>query len=221
MRHRLIGFIALALACGSASAQLIRPDSATAGSEFSSLYDIGNAIDGSGLPADFTVADLHANYSTNNHWTTANGAIAAGNAFATFFFDDAQTLGAFHLWNHRSNVIASNSFYAVTQFDLVFKDAGGNTLGELLDVAAVGGLGTGAAQTFTFDAVSGVRSVLFRIDSNSTPAGHAGVNYTGVAEVAFGQAAPVPEPSTWAALGAGLTGLALVARRRRPGTRAA
>lgn len=205
--------LTLALASASASAQLIRPTSAVAGSEFSGLYDIGNAIDGSGLPAGFDLTDLHATYAVNNHWTTRNGAIAAGTAWAEFSFAAPQTLGQFHLWNHRSNNIASNAFYAVTQFDLIFKDAGGATLGSVLNVPAVGGLGVGAVQSFSFATMSGVSSVRFVIDANSTPPNHTGVNYTGVGEVAFG--APIPEPATLALLAAGLAVVGGAARRRR------
>lgn len=205
----------LGLVATSGNAALIRPDSALAGSEFSGLYDIGNAIDGSGLPAGFDAAAMHANYSTHNHWTTKSGAIAAGTSWAEFSFDSAQTLNTLYLWNHRSNVIASNAFYAVTQFDLVFKDAAGGVLASVLNVAAVGGLNDGKAQTFSFAEVAGVKSVRFVIDKNSTPANHTGVNYTGVAEVAFGLvAAPIPEPGTYALMALGLAGVAAVARRR-------
>lgn len=217
MNLRLIGSCAIAAACftGSAHAQLFQPDSATAGSQFSSLYDIGNAIDGSGLPENFDLDSLHTIYTSGNHWTTQNGAIAAGTAFAVFSFNEAVTIGDFHLWNHRSNNIASNAFYAVTRFDLILRDANGDTLFELLDQAAVGGLGNEAVQSFSFAQVAGVRSVLFRIDANSTPPNHAGVSYTGVAEVAFGQGVPaIPEPATWWMMGAGLAGVLVAARRR-------
>jgi hypothetical protein len=209
----LLTTLALAAAATAAQAQLIRPDSAVAGSTFNSNYDIGNAIDGSGLPAGFTLASLHANYAVNNHWTTQNGAIAAGTAWAEFSFLAPQTLGEFHLWNHRSNVIASNSFYAVTQFDLILEDASGAVLASVLDVPAIGGLGTGAVQSFSFPQVANVSTVRFVIDANSTPPGHAGVNYTGVAEVAFGVGV-VPEPGTWAMLAAGLVLLGGAVRRR-------
>jgi hypothetical protein len=211
---RVLASLALCLVSSAlavpASAQLIRPTSAAAGSEFSNLYDIGNAIDGSGLPPTFDLSSLHATYTTNNHWTTAGGAISAGTAFATFFFDQPQSLGQFHLWNHRSNNIANNSFYAVTQFDLIFRDASSTTILELNNIAAIGGLGIGAVQTFTFDEVNGVRSVLFRIDRDSSPSGTSGP-FTGVAEVAFG--APIPEPSTWLLMALG-TGV-LFAKRRQ------
>jgi hypothetical protein len=208
--------LALALATGLASAQLVRPSSATASSTFSGSYDIGNAIDGSGLPAGFTLDDTHAVYAVNNHWTTRNGAIAAGTANATFFFDTPQTIAQFHLWNHQSNGVASNAFYAVTQFDLRFFDAANNLLGEVLDVAAVGGVGVNAVQSFALPTFNNVSSVFFNIDANSAPLGHTGVNYTGVAEVAF-NASPIPEAGTSALLTLGLLGLlgGVPALRRR------
>lgn len=181
---QLTPIAALVLAV-SASAQLIQPDSATTGSAFSSSYGIHNAINGSGFGPDFALADPHQFYSGGNHWTTQNGAIAAGTAHATFFFGQDQTINRFHLWNHRSNNIAANPYYAVTQFDLQFFDGSGNSLGAFLDVAATGGVGDGAAETFALPAMIGVRSVHLHIDANSEPAGHAGTSYTGVAEVAF------------------------------------
>lgn len=212
--HRLLVVAAAAaLLPALAGATLVRPDSAVAGSEFSSAYDVASAIDGSGLPAGFDPTDLHATYTTNNHWTTKTGAIAAGQAWAEFSFDELQTLGQFHLWNHRSNGVASNPYYAVTRFDLVFKDAAGATLRVLDDLAAVGGLGSGAAQTFAFAPVTGVKTVRLVIEANSTPPGWTGVNYTGVAEVAFDTTSPVPEPATALTAAAGLA--ALLLRRRR------
>lgn len=210
--------LALATSSGLASAQLVRPDSATASSTFSGSYDIGNAIDGSGLPPDFTLDSTHAVYTTNNHWTTKNGAIAAGTANATFFFDAPQTIAQFHLWNHQSNGVASNDFYAVTQFDLRFFDADNNLLGEVLDVSAVGGVGVNTVQSFALPLLENVRSVYFGIDANSAPLGHAGVNYTGVAEVAF-NTSPVPEAGTSILMALGLLGLlgGTPALRRRLG----
>lgn len=196
---------------------LIRADSAIAGSQFSGSYDIGNAIDGSGLPADFGLDDLHGNYAANNHWTTASGAIGAGTAWAEFFFDSPQTLGQFHLWNHRSNGVASNGHYAVTQFDLQLRDAQGNALLTLLDVPAAGtvaGSYDGAVQSFSFAATAGVSSVWFNIDRNVRIDlfGGTGV-YTGVAEVAFG--APIPEPGSVALMTLGLLAIGVQLRRRR------
>lgn len=155
----LIAIAASAATIGLAYASnttLIRPDSATAESEFSGAYDIGNAIDGSGLPENFTPADAHANYVVNNHWTTQANAI--------------------------SNGVASDSLYEVMLFDLIFRDADGVELYSMTEVPAVGE--TAVAQTFCFPEVVGVSSVEFRVLENQ------GSIYTGVAEVAFGDASP-------------------------------
>jgi hypothetical protein len=173
--------IAIAVCGSAASAQFFRPNSATATSEFSASYDIGNAIDGSGLPANFGPNDAHATYTTNNHWTTrANQTIGQS---ATFTFAAARPVGGFYMWNHRSNGIASNSFYAVTRFDLVFRDGPGGTgtvLQSLNGLTALGNIA--AAQTFAFPVVANVRSVQFIVrataNNNSSP-------YTGLAEVGF------------------------------------
>lgn len=193
--------VALTSIGAAATAAIFQPDSATAGSEFSGSYDIGNAIDGSGLPAGFVTGDTHSTYVANNHWTTQSGALAAGNAWADFFFDSPATIGVFHLWNHRSDGVASDPGYAVTRFNLELFDSGDNLVGSLIDETAVPGVFT--AQSFNFAAVSDVSRVRFTIlANNGSP------QYTGVAEVAF----DVPAPGALAL--AGVTGLALTRRRR-------
>jgi len=161
-----------------ASAQLIRPDSATATSQFSSGYLVANAINGSGLPANFTINDSHATYAFGNHWTTATGQTI--NQSATFSFTTDKTLGGFHMWQHRSNGVASNPFYAVTRFDLVLRNAGGTVLANLTDLIALPGIAN--AQTFAFPITPQVRSVQFIVratqNNNASP-------FTGLAEVAF------------------------------------
>ena len=172
---------------------LIQPDSASATSEFSSSFDIGNTIDGSGLPINFSSSDAHADYTGDNHWTTASG--QGVGAIATFVFDEAATLDAFALWNHRSNNIAFDPFYAVTQFDLVFKDINGTELLSLPDQVAVGN--TATAQIYEFEPVVGVRSVEFTIDANE------GSRFSGVAEVAFNEANDIPSDKTFNSFGRG------------------
>lgn len=159
---------------------LIRPDSATALSEFSGSYDIGNAIDGSGMPAGFNAGDLHGTYVQNNHWTTRSNALPNGLAVATFSFDTPQNLGRFHMWNHRSNGVASDPNYAIRRFDLTFRDAAGTPLLELTDLEAEGNRAD--QQLYCFDEVIGVSSVTLTIRENN------GSIYTGLAEVAFGDA---------------------------------
>jgi hypothetical protein len=168
---------ALALAA-AASADIFQPDGATAGSEFSGLYDIGNTRDGSGLTVPFTIFSPHATYETNNHWTTKAGALQAGNAWASFTFNSDRTIGTFHMWNHRSNGIASDPGYAVTLFNLRMYDVNGALLFELLNQPATPNVPE--AQSFCFEPVDGVRRVDFTIlANNGSP------NYTGLAEVAF------------------------------------
>jgi hypothetical protein len=205
---------ALALLAGlsfapAARAQLmIAPDSATAASNFSAQYDIIHTINGSGLPAGFDVTSSHNIYLTNNHWTTQSGALQAGNARASFFFNTAQTIYSFNMWNHRSTTsgqggVGADTGYAVTQFNLVLRDADGNALFSLLNQTALPNIAI--AQNYNFAAVEGVRRVDFTILANN------GSNqYTGLAEVRFNGTIPAP-----GALGAlSLAGL-LAARRRR------
>jgi hypothetical protein len=189
-----------------ARAQLIRPDTAMASSFFGSTYRAENAINGSGLPANFTVADAHAAYSNSGegkHWTTASGTPA--NASITFGFATPRYLVAFHLWNHQSTVPpATNPGYDVTLFDLTFLGADGTTvLRTLNDLAAAPDTATG--QTFTFPLVEDVSFVRFDVE-----AVQGATAFTGVAEVAFA----VPEPGCAALAAAVAMGLGV--RRRRP-----
>lgn len=190
-----------------AAVVLFQPDSATATSEFNSLYDIGNAIDGSGLPAGFAPTDAHANYSANNHWTTQANQVP-GNAVATFFFDSPVTIGTFFMWNHRSNSISSNSNYEVTNFDLELFDNTGGSLFLLEDITALGE--TPTAQAFGFTPVADVSSVKFTVNANQG-LGINNPNYTGVGEVAFSET-QVPEPASVALLGLGSL---LISRRSK------
>lgn len=184
----------------TASGTLIVPDSAIATSTFSASYDIGNTIDGSGLPLNFTLADAHATYVQNNHWTTAaNRTIGES---ATFFFTTRQSLAYFHMWNHRSDGVASNPNYDVTLFDLILRDSANNVLHSMNWVSALPNVAT--AQTFAFTHTDNVSSVEFIVrateNNNVSP-------YTGLAEVRFS----VPAPGMMSVAFIGL----MAARRRR------
>ncbi|MBS0195935.1 MAG: hypothetical protein JSR77_04175 [Planctomycetes bacterium] len=176
-----------------ADAQLIRPDSATATSEFSGSYLVTNAINGSGLPPGFTPESEHATYVAGNHWTTRSGQTIGQSA--TFSFATPKTLGGFHMWGHRSNGVASNPYYAVTRFDLVLRDGAGSVLATHANLVGVPGVLS--AQTYAFDMIAGVRSVQFIVratnNNNASP-------YTGLAEVAFATclAATASAPSSTA-----------------------
>ncbi|HEX8877955.1 MAG TPA: immunoglobulin domain-containing protein [Phycisphaerales bacterium] len=173
---------------GRADGPLFQPSSATATSEFSGQFGIIHAINGSGLPANFTPLSPHADYSTNNHWTTKLNQTVGQSA--TFFFSTPQTVGGFYLWQHRSNVIANNPNYAVVRFDLEFFDAGGGLLASLPNLAAEKGIAI--AQVYGFPVVFNVSRVRFTVretfNNNVSP-------YTGLAEVAFTSCvAPRPAP---------------------------
>ncbi len=201
---RTLTILAVAGAGASvASAQLFQPTSATATSEFNGSYDIGNVIDGSGLPVNFTASSVHSTYVQNNHWTTQAGALANNNAAASFFFAAPVTIGTFHMWNHLSNGVASDPGYAVTRFDIRLFDAGNNEIFSLLNQTATPNVAI--AQSYLFAPVANVSRVDFRIlANNGSP------NYTGVAEVAF---EAVPTPGALALMGVG--GLLATRRRRR------
>ncbi|MCA9288515.1 MAG: hypothetical protein KDA05_08015 [Phycisphaerales bacterium] len=162
----------------AANAQLFVPNSATATSEFDSRFDIGNTFDGSGLPAPYTTADPHATYSSHNHWTTR--AFETIGESATFAFDPPRAIGTFHMWNHRSNGIASNPHYDVIEFDMVLRDGGNAVLLERTCQTAYEDIEI--AQTYRFAPVANVASVQFIVrataNNNFSP-------YTGLAEVAF------------------------------------
>lgn len=173
--------VAAIVSAAPANAQLIRPDSATATSEFSSSYLITNAINGTGLPAGFGLTDAHANYAGGNHWTTQLGRTLGESA--TFTFNEPRELGGMYMWAHRSNNIANNPFYEITLFDLVLFDGPngtGNELTRLTNLVGVPDLAV--AQTTAFPITPNVRSVQLIVratqNNNVSP-------YTGLAEVRF------------------------------------
>jgi hypothetical protein len=202
-----VSAIGLGLLAPSAQADLFSPDTATASSQWSGTYDIGNTIDGSGLPTDFGPDDAHANYAGHNHWTTSSGRTVG--EFADFGFNAPTTVGTFHVWNHRSNNIASNDDYAVARFDLELFDADDNLLFELLDQSIAPAVAI--AQSYTFAPVDDVSRVRFTVvqSQQELQAPPNSTRITGLAEVAF---EAVPEPSSLALLAAGS---ALLACRRR------
>lgn len=170
----LVAGLAAPCLAPTAGAQLFSPDSATASSEFSGSYDIGNAIDSSGFTNIYSFNTPHATYTTNNHWTTR---AFPTDPSATLSFDEPKQLRQFYLWNHRSNGVASDPNYAVKRFNLVFLDAAGSEISRIDDLGANQNVPT--AQIYTFDAVDSVGSVRVEITENY------GSRYFGFAEVAF------------------------------------
>lgn len=187
-RHSVASLAAVSLvALNSASAgaqTLIRPTTASASSTFSTAYAAANTINGSGLPANFTPGDVHANYtSTSNHWTTRRNETLGMSI--TWGFATPQTVNRFYMWNHRSNGVAANGNYAVTRFDLEFRDAAGTLLSSLTNLTAESGIAF--AQSYCLSTIAGVSTVSLTVrataDNNSSP-------FTGLAEVAFANVTP-------------------------------
>lgn len=209
--------LGLAIAAQPATAAILTPDTAVASSEFPSgnaAFAAVNTINGSGL-TDFGGSSGHADYSANpgNHWTT-DGSPVIG-SFITWGFSSAVSLSAMYVWNHRSNVIAQNSGYDVTLFDLVLRDAGGTALTTLTNVSL--GFNTDLRQTpVTFATpIDNVRSVTFTVRGTEFP----NPGFTGLAEVRFEgtrstPASVIPLPAAGWMLLAGIGGLAALRRRR-------
>lgn len=187
-----------------AAVVLIIPDASTASSSFSSSYAAELTIDGSGLPASYTVNDVHADYGPGNHWTTAAG--TPQDAFINWTFSTAQELGGMYVWNHLStSPPAANDGYEVTLFDLTLFDQSDQVIANFNDQTLLPN--DPSAQFVSFGAAyANVSRVLFEVEQVEQPTSQ----YTGLAEVAF----VVPEPSTYALL-TGLSVLGLVAYRRR------
>lgn len=198
------------LASHTANAGLVSPDNATASSQHSGSYAPGFTIDGSGLPANFTAADTHANYAANNHWTAANGDLL--NASITWLFNAPQAFSAIVIWNHRSNIIAANPGYEPTLFDLTVRDAANNVLLYWDDMGIAPDTATG--QIFSFGGtISGISSVRFDVEAVQSS-----TTWTGLAEVAFDDAQidVVPVAPALPFLLTGLAGLlALKSRAKR------
>ncbi len=187
----------------TAIAGLFQPDGATASSEFSSSYIAENTINGTGLPAGFTTSDAHDDYSRGNHWTTSG---SDSTRSITWTFNTPATLGQIILWNHRSNIIASNSGYEPINFDLLLSGAGiGADVLVLDDAPLMPDVATG--QTIGLGSVfEDVTSVTFVVNETQNPA----TPFTGLAEVAF---TAIPEPTAVVLLGA--ASVALIVWRRR------
>ena len=114
-----------------ANAAFIRPNTV---SNFSSQFSSGfnglavNTINGSGMPVGFDENNVHAPYTSGNHWTT-NSSTTPTNGFIEWGFNTPQDLSAMYVWNHQSTrPPADNTGYDVTSFDLTLFDTSDNVL---------------------------------------------------------------------------------------------
>ena len=165
---------------------LVQPDSATASSEFSDQFDIGNTIDGSGLPANFSTSDEHETYVVDNHWTTAAGQTIG--TTATFEFNTPKTLRAFVFWNHRSDNISANGNYEIVRYALTLRNQAGDVIGEFPDNIAKANTAKGQVLKFPAN-IHGIKTIEFTVleteANNASP-------YTGLGEVAVEEIPPPP-----------------------------
>jgi hypothetical protein len=170
---------------------LLRPDTATAKSEFTTSFDGSaiNTINGSGMPLGFNATDNHQIYKSGNHWVT-DSAFPEGNTI-TWGFNQPQTLTSIVLWNHQSSeAFPGSDGYDVTGFDLMLLDENGNEIEEITDVELYPNTASGQILGFAREIknVSTVRLTIVAVEDS--------LQYAALAEVAFN--APLPfERSTF------------------------
>lgn len=210
--------VALGLAtigADSAAAAVIRsPISATATSEFSSAYDIGNTIDQSGLSVGFTsgVTDFdaylalnpaHTFIATGFEWFTAQDIISA---VVTYDLGNLFKVDRVALWNEDSSGIGI--------FDILASSDGVSFSTIATGLSPLNNPdGTPyKAETFNFGPVN---ARYFRFDISGCPQPDPNsftFNGCGIGEVAFSTSSqPIPTP----ALLPGLIGMGVAALRKR------
>lgn len=189
--------------------------SATASSEFSGTFDIGNTIDQSGLSSTYIsgVTDFatylgtnptHTLIAANNEWFTANGVTTA-----TVVYDMGSALNLLNLalWNEEfsgfGQAIISSSLDNVTF----------SALTSINPVDSPSNLDYGA-QVFGL----GVTARYLRFDLSGCPQPDGSTSLLcGIGEVAFdvgGTTGSVPEPTSLALLGLGLAGFGFSRKRK-------
>jgi hypothetical protein len=167
------------------------------GSSFGS--NISQIVDGSGLSA-YNTSATHAAGIPTNAWT---GTVATGTV--TFTLGSLYSLDGMAVWNFNANNTAGVQAVTVS----------GSTDGVNFSVIsgaptsfAIGAnFASESAQTFSFSTTASF--IRFNIASN-----HGFTGPTGLSEVMFTTATAAPEPTTCTLLGAGLTALAYLRRRR-------
>ena len=218
-RHLVLSLpiVAILVSAGRADAAVIlSPVGATASSEFSSTFDIGNTIDQSGLSSGFTsgITDFDAYLATNPthtlvaanfEWFTPSGVTTAT---VTYDLGAIVSIDRIALWNEESS--------GVGNVNVLFSTDGVTFVPNTLGITPVNNpIGSDyPAQVFALSAGS-TRYVQLSISQcpQAEPGAFPGC---GIGEVAFssgGAQQQVPEPSSMLLFGTAAVG-AIAARRR-------
>jgi len=193
------------------------PTGATASSEFSADYDIGNTIDQSGLNVTFIsgVSDfdaylaghpMHTPIAFNNEWFTA---LNVTQATVTYDLGSAKLVDRLALWNEEFSGFGTGR---------ISYSLDGLTFLSLITISPIDSPANLAygAQVFGWEAVS---ARFFRFDVSGCPQPDGDPSpLCGIGEVAFSVNGPPPrvaEPGTLMLLALGLAGAGWLGRGRR------
>lgn len=205
------------LGATSAQAAIVSPTGATASSQFSADYDIGNTIDQSGLSVGYTsgvtnfdtylaLNPTHTPVATGFEWFTPQG---VREATVTYDLGGANTIDRLALWNEEVSGFGAASIFASLDNVLFSPLTTINPVDSPLDSDY-------AAQIFAFAAVN---ARYLRFDITGCPQLPQAFDGCGIGEVAFstvGDVSQVPLPgAVWLFLSA-LAGLSMIRRRYAP-----
>ena len=204
------------LAANAQAAVIISPVSASATSEFSASFDIGNTIDQSGLFSGFTsgVTDFdtylatdpqHDFIAVDNEWFTSSNVLSA---VIDYDLGALRQIDRMAFWNDEFSGVGSIEVEISTDNILFASVASG-----LSPTNWAGSVTSYGADVFSLGGVHDARYV--RLTVSDCPQPDALGPFCGIGEVAFSSVTrSVPEPAALLLLGAGLAGLGFTRARR-------
>lgn len=211
----VFAFIAYGIFATNVQASIIiSPVAATASSEFSADFDIGNTIDQSGLSAGFLSGvtnfdaylagnPTHTLAALDNEWFTIEGVTSAT---VNYDLGDVYLIDRLALWNEEfSGVGLLGISISLDNINYTTVASGIMPVDSSPD-----GLDYGA-QIFDFG-LSSARYIQFDVSGCPQPDGSPRL-FCGIGEVAFSSAVPVPA-ALWL-FGSGLLGLVSIVKRKK------